>query len=59
MPKDLIIEKAASYRRVVMAEMNLGQYIHELQRLLPGKDIGFVGQMNGELIKPKQIMERI
>ncbi len=58
-PEALIQEKAAAYKRVVMAEMNLGQYVRELQRLLPDKNIGFVGQMNGELIKPGQIMEVI
>lgn len=56
-PEALIREKAAAYQRVVMAEMNLGQYVRELQRLLPDNNIGFVGQMNGELIKPSQIME--
>jgi 2-oxoglutarate ferredoxin oxidoreductase subunit alpha len=56
-PEELIREKAFPYQRVVMAEMNLGQYVRELQRLLPGKSIGFVGQMNGELLKPAQIME--
>ena len=58
-PEDFIREKAAPYKRVVMAEMNLGQYVRELQRLLPDKDIAFVGQMNGELIKPAQIMELV
>jgi len=58
-PEELIREKAAPYRRVVMAEMNLGQYVRELQRLLPGKKIDFLGQMNGEMIKPGQIQEVI
>lgn len=58
-PEALIREKAAAYKRVVMAEMNLGQYVRELQRLLPDKKIDFLGQMNGELIKPGQIMEVI
>ncbi|MEA3232911.1 MAG: transketolase C-terminal domain-containing protein, partial [Thermodesulfobacteriota bacterium] len=58
-PESLIKEKAAPYKRVVMAEMNLGQYVRELQRLLPDKKIDFLGQMNGELIKPGQIMEVI
>ncbi len=56
-PEALIREKAAPYKRVVMAEMNLGQYVRELQRLISDKDISFLGQMNGELIKPGQIME--
>ena len=29
-PERLIRDKAASYRRVVVAEMNLGQYVREL-----------------------------
>jgi 2-oxoglutarate ferredoxin oxidoreductase subunit alpha len=56
-PEDFIRQKAAPYGRVVVAEMNLGQYVREVQRLLPGKEIAFIGQMNGELIKPGQIME--
>jgi 2-oxoglutarate ferredoxin oxidoreductase subunit alpha len=58
-PETLIREKAAAYRRIVMAEMNLGQYVRELQRLLPEKDIAFWGQMNGELIKPSRIVALI
>ncbi len=56
-PEALIREKAAPYKRVVVPEMNLGQYVRELRHLLPEKNIAFVGQMNGELIKPGQIME--
>ena len=37
--------------------MNLGQYVREIQRVLPDHDIRFLGQMNGELIKPHQIQE--
>jgi 2-oxoglutarate ferredoxin oxidoreductase subunit alpha len=58
-PEALIKAKAAAHKRVVMAEMNLGQYVRELQRLLPDKQVGFFGQMNGELIKPTQIMDLI
>ena len=58
-PEQLILEKAAPYKRVVMAEMNLGQYVRELQRLLTDKKIDFLGQMDGELIKPGQIQEVI
>ena len=56
-PEAFIREKAATYERLVVAEMNLGQYVRELQRVLPDKKIDFIGQMNGELIKPGQIME--
>ncbi|MGD8880772.1 MAG: transketolase C-terminal domain-containing protein [Desulfobacterales bacterium] len=56
-PEALIRKKAAPFKRVLMAEMNLGQYIREIRRLLPDKKIDFLGQMNGELIKPDQITE--
>ncbi len=58
-PEALILEKAAPYRRLVVVEMNLGQYIRELQRLLPNREIAFMGQMNGELIRPQQIIEMV
>jgi 2-oxoglutarate ferredoxin oxidoreductase subunit alpha len=57
LPEALIKAKASPYKRVVMAEMNLGQYVRELQRLLPDKQVAFFGQMNGELVKPAQIMD--
>jgi 2-oxoglutarate ferredoxin oxidoreductase subunit alpha len=58
-PEQLIIETAAAYRRIVVVEMNLGQYVREIRRLLPDKQIDFLGQMNGELIKPGQIQDVI
>jgi len=56
-PEALITEKAAACKRIVVAEMNLGQYVREIERLLPDRRIDFIGQMNGELIKPGQIQE--
>ena len=58
-PESLIREKTAAFKRVIMVEMNLGQYVRELQRLLPHRTIEFIGQMNGDLIKPEQIKEVI
>jgi 2-oxoglutarate ferredoxin oxidoreductase subunit alpha len=58
-PEDLLVAKARPYRRVVVAEMNLGQYAREIQRLLPGHEMAVYGQMNGELITPRRIMEVI
>jgi 2-oxoglutarate ferredoxin oxidoreductase subunit alpha len=56
-PESLLREKTAGYDRILVVEMNLGQYVREIQRVLPGRDIRFLGQMNGELIKPRQIQE--
>ena len=56
-PERLIVDTAAPYKRIVVVEMNMGQYVREIQRLLPGKHVDFLGQMNGNLIKPEQIRE--
>ena len=58
-PEPLILEKAAQFKRIVMIEMNLGQYVNEIRRVLQGKQVDFYGQMNGVLIPPAKIMEVI
>lgn len=58
-PEKLLNEKAQSFKRVVVIEMNQGQYIGEIQRVLRDKKIDFYGQMDGVLITPAKIMEVI
>ncbi len=58
-PEQLITAKAKAYRRIVVVEMNLGQYVREIQRVLTGKEIEFLGHMNGDLISPSMIEEVI
>ncbi|MEE4357721.1 MAG: transketolase C-terminal domain-containing protein [Desulfococcaceae bacterium] len=54
-PENTIRRIAGKYERILVAEMNLGQYVREMQRILPGKEIRFLGQMNGQIITPQQI----
>lgn len=56
-PETLIRDYAQNYDRVVMVEMNMGQYVREIRRLLPTKTVDFWGLMNGNLITPQQIRE--
>lgn len=58
-PARLLREKAAAYRRVVVVEMNMGQYVHEVRRVLPNRQVDFYGQMDGRLITPEKIKEVI
>jgi 2-oxoglutarate ferredoxin oxidoreductase subunit alpha len=58
-PERVISEKAEGYRRIVVVEMNLGQYVREIQRVLAGRNVDFFGQMNGDLISPATIEEVI
>jgi 2-oxoglutarate ferredoxin oxidoreductase subunit alpha len=58
-PEHLIVQAARDVKRVIVVEMNLGQYVREIKRILPQKQIDFLGQMDGRLITPAQIMEAI
>ena len=58
-PEDLIREKAKNFKHIVVSEMNLGQYVCEIERILPDKQIKFYGQMDGSLIYPNQLKEAI
>ncbi len=58
-PEELIKEKTAAYSQVFVIEMNLGQYVHEIKRILSGQSVLFLGQMDGNLITPSQIEEFI
>jgi 2-oxoglutarate ferredoxin oxidoreductase subunit alpha len=58
-PEHLIRQVAQSVKRIVVVEMNMGQYIREIKRILPEKQIDFLGQMDGRLITPAQITEVI
>jgi 2-oxoglutarate ferredoxin oxidoreductase subunit alpha len=54
-PEALIRQKAAGVDHVLVPEMNLGQYIFEIERILPEKRVLFLGRMDGELITPSQL----
>ncbi len=58
-PETLLRAKAEAYERIVVIEMNLGQYLREIQRVLAPRQIVFYGQMNGELIRPEKIQEAV
>jgi 2-oxoglutarate ferredoxin oxidoreductase subunit alpha len=55
--KDEIAQACRGASRIIVPEMNLGQYAREIERVLPDKDIRCLGQMNGNLLNPSQIME--
>ena len=56
-PEQLIRDKARTHRRIVVIEMNMGQYVREIERVLADKKIEFYGQMDGDLIAPAKIRE--
>ena len=58
-PERMISKIAASYGAVLVVEMNLGQYVHEIERVLKDKKVLFYGQMDGSLIAPEKIREAL
>ena len=58
-PAEVISSAAKDCKRVVVIEMNLGQYVGEIRRILVDKPVEFYGQMDGRLISPLKIKETI
>lgn len=58
-PEKVIRSAMAGIRRVVVPEMNMGQYRIEIERLAP-RDIEVIGvnKMNTMLVSPKEILEQ-
>jgi 2-oxoglutarate ferredoxin oxidoreductase subunit alpha len=58
-PEKLIKKCISEVTQVVVVEMNLGQYVREIQRLAGEMVVSHYGQMDGELISPEKIREVI
>ena len=58
-PATLIRAKSEHASRILVPEMNLGQYVNEIQRILPNKEVRSLNQMDGRLITPRQIAETV
>ena len=54
-PEKLLQEEISKVSRVIVIEMNLGQYVREVERLSGAIEVAFFGKMNGELISPEEI----
>ncbi|OGP62971.1 MAG: pyruvate flavodoxin/ferredoxin oxidoreductase [Deltaproteobacteria bacterium RBG_13_49_15] len=56
-PEKIIREKARQMETIFVVEMNMGQYRREIERILPGKRVRWLGRMDGNLISPRTIAE--
>ena len=59
LPVNAIKELSAGAKRVLVVEMNNGQYVREVQRILPDKAVEHVGYMDGSLIPPAILKEAV
>jgi len=56
----LMRDLAASTKNIVVAEMNLGQMVHEVRRAVAGKvPVHLVGQAGGAIVEPEAIVAKI
>jgi 2-oxoglutarate ferredoxin oxidoreductase subunit alpha len=58
-PAKVIRQATRGIKRVLVVEMNLGQYVQEIERILPDKPVELLAQMDGRLITPRAIKEKI
>jgi len=56
-PQEALHSIAAKAKRVIVAEMNMGQIFYEVDRVVAGKSsVERLGKVNGELFKPEEIL---
>ncbi len=58
-PEAVIRAEAAKVKRVLVVEMNMGQYVHEVARIVKDRPVGFYGRMDGALLSPERIKEAL
>ena len=58
-PERVILRAAAKVKKVLVVEMNQGQYALEVERVLKQHNVEFAGGMDGRLITPSQILEAV
>ena len=58
-PEQVLQAAAVGKERVLVVEMNLGQYVQEIRRVLCNQKVDFFGKMSGQLISPTEIIEEV
>jgi len=58
-PERALAEALEGVERVVVAELNQGQYRSEIARVAGGREVVGVHRIDGELITPEQILEAV
>jgi 2-oxoglutarate ferredoxin oxidoreductase subunit alpha len=58
-PERAIQAAMGGIERIVVAELNLGQYRREVERIGMGREIVGLNRLDGELISPDQFLEVI
>ena len=57
-PEKELKEIASRFDKILVVELNKGQYREEIERIL-GRKIEFMGRANGRTIDPNEIVEKV
>lgn len=58
-PEEVVTEAAARVDRVIVPELNLGQLVLEVERVVGREKVHRINQATGELIQPEEILRSI
>ena len=58
-PEEVLRVASKGIERVLVVEMNLGQYVQEVRRVLGNQRVDFYGKMSGQLISPAEIIGEV
>ncbi len=59
-PDKQLVELCARCRKVIVAELNMGQIVHEIRRILPPDiEIHTVQRYDGEILTPLQLLQKV
>jgi 2-oxoglutarate ferredoxin oxidoreductase subunit alpha len=56
-PEQALQEACGNAERIVVAEQNLGEYVLEIRRTFPDRDVRLVRAVDGRPISPRAILE--
>jgi 2-oxoglutarate ferredoxin oxidoreductase subunit alpha len=59
-PDAQLRQMLSGVKKVIVAELNMGQMVHEVRRVAPkGTEVFFMGRYDGEVMTPQQIVSKI
>lgn len=58
-PEKALRKFVAGHNRIIVPELNLGQYVLEIERLFPDRKITPISRIDGKLISPQTILEEV
>ncbi len=59
-PDPIISDALKNVKKIIVAELNMGQMVNEIKRIAPrNAEVFFLGRYDGEVMTPQQILDKI